>query len=758
MARKVDMNVVLAHLKRAHLEPLEPYPGRHKPWRCIHVDCGREVAPRYGSLAAGRGGCGYCAGTKVDIEEALQMMRSVGLEPLVDFPGSAQPWPSRCTTCGAEMTSRYSDIKNGKTSGCTKCSGWEPDPDEIVKRMQAAGLEPLEPYPGSKAPWRCVHSQCGREVSPAWNSIRSGQGGCIFCSGKAVDEADIAEVLEAKGMEPLETYPGANLPWKMLHRACGRIVEPQWGNLRKAPGSGCRFCSPTYVDPLEAESALAHVGLKPLEPFPGTFRDWRVRHEDCNREVTVRYANVRKGGGCPLCRGKTADPEKIEGLLRDRGLEPLEAYPGRHKPWRLRHSACGREVTPSFASVTTGSGCRFCAAEKLGRTLILSNEQASEELRTYEFEPLGPYPGANKPWPATHNACGNVVSPRLGVLRRGDGKGCRYCSSYGITQTDSAFVYLLVHERLGALKIGIGKSEGKRLRVLGRTGWKAISVWTDLPGPVAYRVEYRVLQWWNEDSELGFVPSDDMPYGGHSETVDASTIDVELTKALVDSLIPEELQSRVDEEAALALQAKKPRKQMTPELACSLMENAGLIPLEPYPGLQQSWSCLHLACGNRVASTLRRIREGKPPCSFCSGRRVTPEQAATVMRDAGLEPLVAYPGSNKVPWPCRCVTCGRQVEPRYNSVSSSGTGCIYCAGQVVDDEQAKQVMLAAGLRPLEPYPGHNKHPWLCECLSCGRQVRPRYNSITSGQSGCAVCGRAGSRNGSQSRRPRKRTN
>lgn len=159
MARKVDMNVVLAHLKRAHLEPLEPYPGRHKPWRCIHVDCGREVAPRYGSLAAGNGGCGYCAGTKVDIEEALQMMRSVGLEPLVDFPGSAQPWPSRCTTCGAEMTSRYSDIKNGKTSGCTKCSGWEPDPDEIVKRMQAAGLEPLEPYPGSKAPWRCVHSQ-----------------------------------------------------------------------------------------------------------------------------------------------------------------------------------------------------------------------------------------------------------------------------------------------------------------------------------------------------------------------------------------------------------------------------------------------------------------------------------------------------------------------------------------------------------------------------------------------------------------------
>lgn len=41
------------------------------------------------------------------------------------------------------------------------------DPRQAEEIMRAAGLEPLEPYRGSSAPWRCRHTACGREVTPA---------------------------------------------------------------------------------------------------------------------------------------------------------------------------------------------------------------------------------------------------------------------------------------------------------------------------------------------------------------------------------------------------------------------------------------------------------------------------------------------------------------------------------------------------------------------------------------------------------------
>lgn len=47
------------------------------------------------------------------------------------------------------------------------------------------------------------------------------------------------------------------------------------------------------------------------------------------------------------------------------------------------------------------------------------------------------------------------------------------------------------------------------------------------------------------------------------------------------------------------------------------------------------------------------------------------------MIEAGLQPLEEYPGSNE-PWKCRCATCNREVKPRYLSVVRGG-GCAHCA-------------------------------------------------------------------------------
>ena len=48
-------------------------------------------------------------------------------------------------------------------------------------------------------------------------------------------------------------------------------------------------------------------------------------------------------------------------------------------------------------------------------------------------------------------------------------------------------------------------------------------------------------------------------------------------------------------------------------------------------------------------------------------------------------------------------------------------------------------MRAAGLEPLEPY-RNSRAAWRCRCLSCGREVTPRYGSVAMGQGGCVACG------------------
>jgi len=45
----------------------------------------------------------------------------------------------------------------------------------------------------------------------------------------------------------------------------------------------------------------------------------------------------------------------------------------------------------------------------------------------------------------------------------------------------------------------------------------------------------------------------------------------------------------------------------------------------------------------------------------------------------------------------------------------------------------RREMLAASLRPLEPYPGKAAAPWRCECLRCGDVVIARLQKIRSGQ-------------------------
>jgi hypothetical protein len=182
-------------------------------------------------------------------------------------------------------------------------------------------------------------------------------------------------------------------------------------------------------------------------------------------------------------------------------------------------------------------------------------------------------------------------------------------------------------------------------------------------------------------------------------------------------------------------------RQRGPEAgAIDVMRAAGLEPLEPYQGVMTPWRSQCRTCGNQVAPLLNNIKNGQTGCKWCANRVVDPGEAAAVMRAAGLEPLAAYPGAH-APWPCRCQRCHRTVTPRYRAVRA-GSGCRYCNDTAINPEAAASLMRQAGLEPLEQYPG-SLRPWKCRCTKCGRTVQPCYSTIQRGSGGCRWCRNSG---------------
>ena len=71
---------------------------------------------------------------------------------------------------------------------------------EARPTMLAAGLTPLVPYPGNDEPWLSKHDKCNNEVSPHFNSIQQGGGGCGFCSGRTPDMERVLAEMAAAGL------------------------------------------------------------------------------------------------------------------------------------------------------------------------------------------------------------------------------------------------------------------------------------------------------------------------------------------------------------------------------------------------------------------------------------------------------------------------------------------------------------------------------------------------------------------------------
>ena len=179
-------------MRNSFLEPLEPYQNSKVPWKSKCLNCGEVVYPRISDIKNGGGGCRRCGTAKtiealtIPEEKAIAIMLQAKIKPLTQYKRARLKWKSECLECGRTVSPTLSAVLAGH-AGCIYCANRKMDPEEAIKTMLSAQLEPLVPYKSAHTRWKCKCLKCGNTVYPKYNNVSQKNGGCGFCAKKGID-------------------------------------------------------------------------------------------------------------------------------------------------------------------------------------------------------------------------------------------------------------------------------------------------------------------------------------------------------------------------------------------------------------------------------------------------------------------------------------------------------------------------------------------------------------------------------------------
>jgi hypothetical protein len=484
----------------------------------------------------------------------------------------------------------------------------------------------------------------------------------------------------------------------------------------------------------EAAKVMRAARLEPIEDYPGNKLPWKCKCLQCGKIVAPSLGAVRNnGGGCKDCglrksaKSRRTDENKAISVMKKSGVKPLEPYTNSQKPWLCRCVKCKKEVSPSYGNVLGGhAACVYCSRKKI------HPDDAIKIMLKSKLKPIGKYPGSNKPWKSIHITCGETVEPRLDGIIQGQG-GCLKCG-YKENQRKQ-----------------LGDGDEARLFFLSK-GFKPLEAYPGSNRP-----------WRSKCLKCGFIVN---PYYGRVKNgigcgVCSQKIVVpeEAIKVMLKADL-KPLEKFPGSKKKWLCMCLKCKREVTPvygnvnqgdggckycgghfvepEAAVMLMKSQGLIPQTPYKNSGTKWHCVCSKCRRDVYPNYNQIQQGQSGCAYCARRKVDPREARNIMIKAGVTPLVKFPGARN-PWKSKCNKCGIVVNPLYSPIANQGySPCVYCAGKKVDPKTAFQLMLNAGLTPLEQYKRADTR-WRCTCNKCGKIVTPTYTSIRIGQGGCKFC-------------------
>lgn len=275
------------------------------------------------------------------------------------------------------------------------------DPEAARKVFLAAGLEPLEDFPGSRTGWLSRCQTCNRKVQPHLHSVKRGTG-CSHCardaSARRQQERGLRiakEVLSTSDLQLIGDYVNAKHPISVMCLLCNRRFETTQASVKS--GNVKCTCKKLPRNPLVKTHpglyAQLHptknVGLDPSKVGTGMREAVWWRCLQGHEFRTSPASRVAGNGACPVCAGtaivkgvndlEITDPE-LYSELTGKKLDPMVGiHPFSNKKyfWRCLQNP-KHEYEASVYSRKSGTGCPYCAGKKV---LVGDNDLATTHSR-----------------------------------------------------------------------------------------------------------------------------------------------------------------------------------------------------------------------------------------------------------------------------------------------------------------------------------------------------------------------------------------
>lgn len=226
---------------------------------------------------------------------------------------------------------------------------------KVVHTMLSAGFIPRAPYPGATTPWPCQHTTCGENITVIWNAVQQGKGTHSACPAAGIGSWSSAKRWIRKNAdndcacgEPRwawthdggcseqrtdgkKTWCEHTEHWEAKCRSCAlagqtgcsvdecdrshymkgwcRAHHRRWAKTGDVQADRPVRDQPEELASDDGKTAwMRSVGLEPLEIYPGAHKPWRCLHVECEQEITVRYSDTKRKGRarCPHCAGNCA--------------------------------------------------------------------------------------------------------------------------------------------------------------------------------------------------------------------------------------------------------------------------------------------------------------------------------------------------------------------------------------------------------------------------------------------------------------------